>query len=465
MRRAIHSFLSALPSKAFSGGIGVAGIIATLWPEKFRAWVSETLTADQVQFYGVIVLGVVSVYWLLMLALKPPPEKATAIPNAISTSGPNSQALNGPFHGPVTINNSTSATASPPDLSHNRSGNLPDRNTISYNKGVRRDVGLSEALAYAITGQWNTTFLDALKDDLSNAAPVSHARQLAFEGLIKIWGKRTSHGVYEEITREYWANYQAEWFSLLRGEAHTERTSLTVDDSRYIELMASKVEFEREWPSHEATTTTADELPDMLVRDLLERVANAHGIRDDGSIEALRQYREIAREMSDQFSIHAVTMWGRIDGKPLSRVDDDVSKLGFGVGRYADGKMYCTKIYHNGEGAQVWIDHLHVRKDQVDTIWPTTKSIPRIAQTLITAGRDWAHEFTQSADGDSFGFRDFLEGKRLFSDLRPHLSAEYMAKLNVQRTSYATADGAKYPTLVSWFLDEIDRLEDAWGLR
>lgn len=249
----------------------------------------------------------------------------------------------------------------------------------------------------------------------------------------------------------------------MRGEPYTERTSLSVDEARFTDLMASRAEFEREWPAREPTPSR--ELPDLAVRELLERVANARGVHDDGSLEALRQYRDVARDMSDQFSLHAVAMWGRIDGRPLSRIDDDVSKLGFGVGRHADGKMYCTKIYRDDDDVQVWIDHLHVRKEQVDRIWPTGAAKPKLAEELIAAGRDWAHEFTESANGDSFGFRSFLEGKRLFADLRPHLTPEYIGKLNAQRTSYATADGAKYPTLVSWFLDELDRLAGEWGLR
>lgn len=458
MRRALYGFLSALPSKAFSGGLAIAGIIATAWPEEFRKWANNVLTAEQAQLYGVVAIGMVAVYLLLMVVLKPPEENGAILPTASSTSGSHSQAISGQFHGPVTI--TTSPLPNPlPHSTSSDSGRSPG----SVVAAVRRDVGLAEALAYAMTGRWGVSFLDALSEDLSNAAPVSQARQLAFDGIITIWGRRTARGVYEEIPRDYWSSYQPEWFSLMRGEPHTERTSLGVDETRFTDLMASKVEFEREWPARGQTASR--ELPDISVRELLERVANERGIHDDGSLEALRQYRDVARDMSDQFSLHAVAMWGRIDGRPLSRIDDDVSKLGFGVGRYADGKIHCTKTYRNGDDVQVWIDHLHVRKEQVDRFWPTGAAKPRLAEVLIAAGRDWAHEFTESANGDSFGFRSFLEGKRLFADLRPHLTPEYIGKLNAQRMSYATADGAKYPALVSWFLDELDRLEGEWGLR
>jgi len=83
-------------------------------------------------------------------------------------------------------------------------------------------------------------------------------------------------------------------------------------------------------------------------------------------------------------------------------------------------------------------------------------------QELIAKARDLAQDFGDGETGE--GFRAYLEGQRVYADIRPHLSPEYLAKLNAQRMLYAKADGAKYPTLVSWFLDDIDRLEKEWGL-
>jgi len=79
---------------------------------------------------------------------------------------------------------------------------------------------------------------------------------------------------------------------------------------------------------------------------------------------------------------------------------------------------------------------------------------------LITQGRNIAFGYTH--ENPEGGFRAYLEGQRAYADIRPHLSEEYRAKLHAQRTLYAQADGAKYETLVQWFLDEIDRLEREW---
>lgn len=110
MRRAIYGTLSALPSKVFSGGLGFAGICATAWPDKFRAWVSDMMTADQIQFYGAAAIIVVAIYWILLLALKPPPEPNLAGP---SQSGSGNQ-LTGFSASPVHIGDVHNHGSSPP---------------------------------------------------------------------------------------------------------------------------------------------------------------------------------------------------------------------------------------------------------------------------------------------------------------------------------------------------------------
>jgi hypothetical protein len=83
-------------------------------------------------------------------------------------------------------------------------------------------------------------------------------------------------------------------------------------------------------------------------------------------------------------------------------------------------------------------------------------------RALIKTGRDLAFGY---CDGDQEEtFREYLEGQRGYSDIRPHLSQDYRRKLEAVRMTYADADGARYPSLVQWFLDDLDRLEEEWGL-
>lgn len=81
---------------------------------------------------------------------------------------------------------------------------------------------------------------------------------------------------------------------------------------------------------------------------------------------------------------------------------------------------------------------------------------------LIKTGRDLAFGYCHGDQGDTF--REYLEGQRGYADIRPHLSDDYKRKLEARRTAYVDPDGAKYPTLVKWFLDELDRLEKEWRL-
>ena len=118
-------------------------------------------------------------------------------------------------------------------------------------------------------------------------------------------------------------------------------------------------------------------------------------------------------------------------------------------------------------------DHEGMHDIRIDTrqllaLWPAqsatspSRNEESRKRELIEKGRDLAHGFTDDHAGQ--GFRSYLEGHRSYADIRPHLSSDYLKKLNAHRTLYAKADGAKYPALVSWFLDDLDRLEKEWGL-
>lgn len=99
---------------------------------------------------------------------------------------------------------------------------------------------------------------------------------------------------------------------------------------------------------------------------------------------------------------------------------------------------------------------------ELEALWPVTSHNKARQRDLITQGRNIAFGYThEKPEG---GFRAYLEGQRAYSDIRPHLSQGYLAKLNAQRMLYAKADGARLETLVQWFLDEIDRLEREWNL-
>lgn len=275
MRRAIYNTLSTLPPKLFSGGLGIAGVCATAWPETFRAWVANMLTPDQIEFYGGVAIAVVAVYWLLLLALKPPPEAIASGTTTASTSGPNSPSF-GTVHGPVTINAGPIAepvTQKTP-LKSGKSlytdealdglarairgaGERANNNSMDYIqpglarfvKGPpKRDVGLSEAIAYAELGEWGRQFIAAAgTSGMGVVAHLERFRQLAHDGELSVWGKRSERGVFERIDQSHWIEYNVEWFDLLRDDPRTEDRQ-GHRDGAFFSLMVNKAEFEREWP-------------------------------------------------------------------------------------------------------------------------------------------------------------------------------------------------------------------------
>ena len=102
MQRIIYEALSGLPTKIVGGALTVGGIVASAWPEKFRAWASGMMTSEQIQFYGMIGIGLSLVYWALLAWLRPKENEGDARISQI-THGASSPAI-GEIHGNATFN-------------------------------------------------------------------------------------------------------------------------------------------------------------------------------------------------------------------------------------------------------------------------------------------------------------------------------------------------------------------------
>ena len=176
------------------------------------------------------------------------PDTPTGAGVTQTTSGPSSHAIVN--HGTVNIGASAGRARDPDGSEAFRKNELAAKRAHARSEAKigTRDVSLPEALAYAELGQWGKSFFDAASAAKNEAnEQLEPFRQLAHDGALTVWGKRTENGLFQLISEDHWIDHHIAWFDLLRGNARTENIRHTHAEP-FSELMVSKAEFEREWP-------------------------------------------------------------------------------------------------------------------------------------------------------------------------------------------------------------------------
>lgn len=112
--------------------------------------------------------------------------------------------------------------------------------------GSARDITLPDALGWAVHGEWGKPFhVPFVTLNLGVGANTTNLltrfTQLAREGRLTIWGKRSNPGYFEKIPQSHWRDNQLSIPDMF-GSVITSGTD------PYRELMLNKVEVEREWP-------------------------------------------------------------------------------------------------------------------------------------------------------------------------------------------------------------------------
>jgi hypothetical protein len=89
---------------------------------------------------------------------------------------------------------------------------------------VERDVSLYEAIWRAYYGEWRmpaaaglAAMADHPPDKLSKLV-LETIPQLAFDGVLPIWGRKASYHLLEPIASEFWKDHRLDWFSFLKGK-------------------------------------------------------------------------------------------------------------------------------------------------------------------------------------------------------------------------------------------------------
>lgn len=251
----IHRFLRWFPLRALGvlfGFVGLAIAAAQVWP-KVKEW--DEAKRDFVlhaikQPASWLAAGIVLITWLYLVwltrpekrsaASKGPKESITLLGYGLDRVKIDWTGNHRPLERKTFVRPSTPARH--PGLEHAK------QEFWGRRREPARDVSLSEGLAYAEFGEWNRTFFDAAS---TNGNKVNENldifRQKAHEGLLLVWGKRSTGRVFQKIPQDHWIDHHVEWFDLLRGAARTEPIDQGGADN-FIEVMVCKAEFEREWP-------------------------------------------------------------------------------------------------------------------------------------------------------------------------------------------------------------------------
>ena len=187
MDRIIYDILTGLPSKVVNSAIGVAGIAATAWPERFKNWVSANMTPDQIRIYGIIAISLTIMYWLVMAWLRPKNSTAEQTPAiTASTQGAGSPAIGNITNSTVNFNPATSNEIKKP----------------SYDLGL-----FNNALSAALSGQSATAperdmLLKEVFEYLMSIFPnkdggaINHLiADVCNEKDLHIWGRRESYPI------------------------------------------------------------------------------------------------------------------------------------------------------------------------------------------------------------------------------------------------------------------------------
>ncbi len=111
---------------------------------------------------------------------------------------------------------------------------------------VARDMGLTEALCFAQTGELGLRPVNTDAGVFRDLTPeLERFTQLAADGDLHVWGKSGRSDIYTLIPAAFWIENEVEWFSLLRGAPNTQGLIARGNMPTYLELMVSRGQIAR----------------------------------------------------------------------------------------------------------------------------------------------------------------------------------------------------------------------------
>jgi hypothetical protein len=108
-----------------------------------------------------------------------------------------------------------------------------------------RDTTLSEALGYAIMGEWGRSYQEAILQGggySGTGETIARFLAAAREGRVRVWAKRSEAGVFEQVPAAHWQDRRLSLTDIMGGG------DLVGDAAPFRQFMVNRAEIEREWP-------------------------------------------------------------------------------------------------------------------------------------------------------------------------------------------------------------------------
>lgn len=113
MRRIAYTALTRLPAKVGTTGIGIGGVVASVWPAKIRDLVGVSMTPDNIRWLGIAALSCALIYFIVLWLLKPTESSQSGLASGQSSTGAQSPIF-GTVAGSVIFNPPPPAPAPAP---------------------------------------------------------------------------------------------------------------------------------------------------------------------------------------------------------------------------------------------------------------------------------------------------------------------------------------------------------------
>jgi hypothetical protein len=243
MRKTIYRVMVSLPARFVSGGTTLLGLFGTFATEDARKVVGDRMTAENIQYIGMLLLAATLLYFFLLWRLKPGSDEGGG-----TTQSPTSHGAYSPA---TAVAGDFNYYAAPPPLAGIQ-GQGTSRETDSP-KGY--NIGNAARLSQVISGQRDSDYkrdmaLVDVGEYVASVKGYNHIRQveleiadMVHERQMHVWARRSNNPI-EMLSTHVFPTLQVE----LKHDRMTTLGLHAVHRTPWYDVQFSREEVERIWP-------------------------------------------------------------------------------------------------------------------------------------------------------------------------------------------------------------------------